>query len=143
MTQAPSFGVTLNGSDATATFDLLVSVTDTRLVADGWRLESSSTVYSTGGASPRQLSETASSVIGASASCDSGFTCNPPVSTVGYPFTLPAGATPPTPVRLFNAALLTGTGRHTVSHQIRVTVPATTFAGVYTSTITVTVASGP
>jgi hypothetical protein len=46
-------------------------------------------------------------------------------------------------VKLFNAAANTGMGSFTVTPTVQVAIPANTFAGTYTSTVTVAVVSGP
>jgi hypothetical protein len=49
----------------------------------------------------------------------------------------------PTAVKLFNAAANTGMGAFTVTPTISVAIPANSYAGTYTSTVTVAVVSGP
>jgi hypothetical protein len=46
-------------------------------------------------------------------------------------------------VKLFNATANTGMGGFTVTPTVQVSIPANTFAGTYTSTVTVAVVSGP
>jgi hypothetical protein len=59
------------------------------------------------------------------------------------PFTLPAGATPPTAVKLYNAAAGTGEGIFTLTASINVAIPANAYAGVYASTVSLSIAAGP
>jgi hypothetical protein len=110
----------------------------------GWNLTITSTTFSTGGGSPQTLSNTASEVKGVTSACARGTCCTNPTNSVSYPLTLPAGsAIPATPVKLFNAAVGTGLGDFTVTPTVGVTIPANAYAGTYTSTITLAVASAP
>jgi hypothetical protein len=88
------------------------------------------------------LATTASSATGVSSACATG-TCTNPTNGIGYPLAVPAGAGPPTAVKLFNAAANTGMGSFTVTPTVQVAIPANTFAGTYTSTVTVALVSGP
>lgn len=135
----PSFNVTLDGTDKTPTYILSINVADTTNAPAGWNLTLAGTAFSTGGASPSTLSSNASTVTGASAACAVA-PCVAPTNSISYPIALTAGAPP---VKAFNATSGTGTGQHTISPVTRVSIPANTNAGTYTSTVTVTVASGP
>ena len=66
-----------------------------------------------------------------------------PTNSVTYPVGVPAGSTPPTAVKYFNAAANTGQGQFTNTPTIQVSVPANTYAGTYTSTLTLAAVSGP
>jgi hypothetical protein len=139
---APAFSLTLNGLDQTATYTPTLSVTDTRTASSGWNLQVTSTQFTAGGGGT--LPTTASAVTGVTRACNTGSTCGTlPTTNVTYPFTVPAGTTPPTAVKLYNAASGTGGGIVTVTPSVDVTVPGNAKAGSYSSTLTVTVASGP
>jgi hypothetical protein len=56
---------------------------------------------------------------------------------------VPAGSGPPTPAKLYNAAANTGTGAFSIIPTISVAVPANSYAGNYTSTVTISLISGP
>jgi hypothetical protein len=56
---------------------------------------------------------------------------------------VPAGSGPPTAVKFFNSAANTGMGLFTLTPTIGVFVPQNTYAGTYTSTLTIAVVSGP
>ena len=56
---------------------------------------------------------------------------------------VPAASSAPPAVKLFNAAANTGMGGFTVTPTVQVAIPANTYAGTYTSTVTVAVVSGP
>jgi hypothetical protein len=141
-TATPSFAVTLNGSDQAPTYALPMSLTDSSAVGLGWHLGITSTSFSTGGATPRVLPATASSITAVTTSCDV-LPCVGPVSTVAFPVAVPAGATPPPAVTFFNAATATGTGQFTATATVRVNVAANSYAGTYASTLTLSIASGP
>lgn len=142
-TTGPSASVTLDGTDQTTSYSMAVGVSDLRGTGAGWNLQVTSTQFSTGGTTPTTLAAGASTVSGVVSACKSGGTCVAPTNSVTYPLAVPAGATAPTPVKLFNAAAATGLGRFTVTPTVQVAVPATTLAGTYTSTITLSIVSGP
>ena len=133
-------GTTLTGLDGTATTTVAVTPSDLTGSAAGWNVQATSTTF-TNGAS-RTLPVTATTVTGATSTAGSG-TCNLPTNTVTYPVTLPAAATAPTAVKVFNAAAATGGGAMTVTLSFQLAVPASAYSGSYTSTWTFTVASGP
>ena len=60
-----------------------------------------------------------------------------------YPVAVPAASTPPTAVEFFNAAANTGMGKFTTTPTVGVFVPQSSFAGTYTSTLTLAIVSGP
>jgi hypothetical protein len=108
----------------------------------GWNLTITSTTFSTDDRQPKMLSDTASQITDVASVC-AGDTCTEPKNSIGYPLTVPAGATAPAPVELFNAEANTGMGDFTVTPTVSVTIPANSYQGTYTSTITLAVASGP
>ena len=138
----PSVSATLNGTNQVPTYTMDIATNDRTGSGSGWNLTITSTTFSTGGGSPRTLSNTASQVTSVASACAQG-TCTDPTNSITYPLTLPAGATAPTAVKLFNAAIDTGMGDFTVTPTVGVTIPANAFAGTYTSTITLAVASAP
>jgi len=139
---APTFSATLAGGDSTPTYTLPLTAVDTTGSGAGWNLTVTSTQFTTGGGTPHLLAANASTITGATSVCASG-TCTNPTNAVTYPVVVPAGATPPTAVKFFNAAASTGLGSFTVTPTVGVFVPATTFAGSYSSTLTVSIVSGP
>ena len=70
-------------------------------------------------------------------------TCTSPTNAITYALAVPAGAGPPTAVKLFNAAAATGMGGFAITPTMQVAVPANTLAGSYTSTVTLAIVSGP
>jgi hypothetical protein len=139
---APTFSANLASGDQTPTYTLPLTATDTTGTGAGWNLTITSTQFTTGGGTPHTLATNASTVTGVTSSCASG-TCTNPTNAVTYPVSIPAGATAPTAVKLFNAAANTGLGSFTVTPTVGVFVPASTFAGSYSSTLTVSIVSGP
>lgn len=142
---APTFSANLATGDQTPTYTLPLTATDTTGTGAGWNLTITSTQFTTGGATPHTLAANASTVAATPAvACVAGTTCTNPTNAVTYPpLGVPAGATAPTAVKLFNAAANTGLGSFTVTPTVGVFVPASTFAGSYSSTLTVSIVSGP
>ncbi|GAC1347576.1 MAG: hypothetical protein NVSMB27_13290 [Ktedonobacteraceae bacterium] len=139
---SPSISLTLNGTDQTATYTLAMSVNNTLNL--GWNVTITSTQFATGSTPTYTLSTAASSTTGVAAVCTSGQTCTTmPQNTVTYPVAVPAGNLAPTAIKFYNAQATSGIGTFDLSTTINVTVPANTYAGTYTSTITVAYASGP
>jgi putative surface cell wall-binding protein len=139
----PTFSVTLNGTDQTANYTLPITLIDSRGSGAGWNLTVTSTQFSTGGGSPNTLPTSASTITGVASICNAGSSCTNPTNAVSYPLGLPAGSTPPTAAKFFNAAANTGMGKFTITPTVQVSVPANAFAGTYTSTVTLAVVSGP
>ena len=139
---SPSVSVTLNGTDQTPNYTLPATVADNTGSGAGWNVTITSTQFTTG-APVHTLSASASTATGVTATCASGTTCTNPTNAITYPLAVPAGAGPPTAVKLFNAAANTGMGSFTVTPTVQVAIPANAYAGTYTSTVTVAVVSGP
>ncbi len=132
--------VTLNGKDQTASYSLPITLSDTRTSAAGWHLTITSTQFSTSGANNYQLSQYASQIASVTAACST--TCTSPTNGIAYPLTVPAGVGQ-LPISFYQAIPYTGMGTFTVTPTINVQVPSNTYAGNYTSTITLAVVSGP
>jgi hypothetical protein len=138
----PSFSLALTGLDQTTTYTPSLSVTDTRTSSTGWNLQITSSQFSaTGG---KTLPTSASSVTAVTSACNPGSTCGTlPTNNVTYPFAVPAGSGPPAAVKLYNAASATGSGIVAVTPTVKVAVPGNASVGSYSSTLTVTVVTGP
>lgn len=139
---APTFSATLDGTNQTPTYELPMTLQDSTGTGSGWNVTVTSTEFTTGGESPHTLSTEASSVSSMVSECAEG-TCTAPTNSVTYPLSVPAGATAPEAVKLFNAAEETGLGKFLLTPTTSVSVPANTYAGTYTSTITLASVSGP
>ncbi|HZQ76778.1 MAG TPA: hypothetical protein VFE55_05575 [Acidimicrobiia bacterium] len=132
--------VTLNGTDQTATASAGLTPSDMSGSAAGWNVQATSTTFTNGGG--RTLPTSATTVTGAAATAVSG-NCDLPTNSIAYPVTLPAGATAPTPVKVYNAAAGTGGGPLTLTLSVKLAVPASAYMGSFSSTWTFTIASGP
>lgn len=136
-----SFGtLTLSGVDQTLTANLAPTVDDATGTGSGWNVTGTSTQFRN--SAGKTLPTTATTVTAGSASATAG-TCEMPTNQISYPLVLPAAATAPTAVKLFNAKAHTGLGQFLVTLATQLTVPANAYSGTYTSTWTVTIASGP
>ena len=134
-----SWSVTLNGTDQTPTTNVSFTVDDESGNRAGWNLTGTSTTFTNG---VRTLATTATTVTAASATPGAG-NCASPTNSISYPTTLPAAATAPTAVKLYNASSGTGRGPDTITLTFRVAVPANAYSGTYTSTWTIATAAGP
>jgi hypothetical protein len=132
--------LTLSGVDQTTSISAGVTVSDMTGGGLGWSLQATSTQFSDGNG--HTLPTTATTVTSASASAATG-NCTTPTNSIGYPVNVPAGAGPPSAVKIFDAATNTGGGPATVTVTFQLSVPAKALATTYTSTWTLTVASGP
>jgi hypothetical protein len=142
-TPAPTFGVTLNGTDQAGTYDVPLTLTDSTGSGSGWNATITSTRFTTGGATPRTLAATASTITGVTSVCATG-TCTMPTNAVAAgALQVPAGATAPAPVKFVNAAADSGMGQFTVTPTVSVAIPANAYAGTYTTTLTLASVSGP
>lgn len=138
---SPTFSITLNGQDRTGTYTLPLDLIDSTGSGAGWNLTITSTQFATGAPS-ETLPASASSITGVTSVCTVG-PCTTPTNSITYPVGVPAGATPPSALKFFDAAVGTGAGEFTVTPTVSVSVPANSYAGTYTSTLTASVISGP
>jgi hypothetical protein len=139
---APSFSANLNSGDLTPTYTAALTVNDTRTSGSvGWNLTITSTQFNTG---TKTLATSASKVSAAPTSaCANGGLCTNPTNSVAYPVSVPADSTPPTAIKFYNAASATGIGTFTITPTVGVFVPQNSFAGSYTSALTIAIVSGP
>ena len=84
-----AFGLTLDGTNQTATYAVPTTVTDATGSDTGWNLTITSTQFTAGAYT---LPASASNVTSVGNTCLS--TCNPVTNTIGYPLAVPAAATP-------------------------------------------------
>jgi hypothetical protein len=138
---AVTFNDTLNGKDQTPTATQALDVGDATGSGAGWNITATSTTFTTGSVN---LSTTATTVqSGPTVACDASATCVTATNSITYPYTLPAAASAPTATKVYNAAANTGMGDQTVTVTWQVAIPASTKAGTYTSTWTLSLVSGP
>lgn len=136
-----SFGtLALTGLDQTSATNLAPSVTDATGTGSGWNVTGTSTQFRN--SAGKTLPTTATTVTAGSAAATAG-TCEMPTNQISYPLVLPAAATAPTAIKLFDAKAHTGLGQFLVTLAMQLAVPANAYSGTYTSTWTVTIASGP
>jgi len=142
-TAAPSFSANLNSGDQAKTFTVPLTLADTRTGASaglGWNTTITSTQFTAGA---KTLSATASTITAVSSACANGGLCTNPTNAITYPLAVPAGVGPPTAVKFYSAAVATGKGVFTLTPTVSVTVPQNAFTGIYTSTLTISIVSGP
>ncbi len=140
----PTFNLTLNGSDQTTPYTLGVIVVDARGLASGggWNLTITSTQFKD--ATTHTFPTTASTITGVTTGCGTNSTCTLPTNSISNTnLAVPAATVAPTAVKYLNAANATGLGTTNVNATVSVAVPANVFAGTYTSTVTVSIVSGP
>jgi len=131
---------TLNGLDQTLTASAAVTPSDMSGSAAGWNVTATSTTFTNGAG--KTLPATATTVTGAAPASAPG-TCDLPTNSITYPVTLPAAATAPAAVKVYNAAANTGGGPLTLTLSFQLAVPASAYSGSYSSTWTFSIASGP
>ena len=136
-----TFSDTLDGTDQTASYTIPLTVIDATGTGAGWNTTITSTLFTTSGS--KTLASSASSITSVTSACVAGGTCTNPTNSLAYSIGVPAAATAPAAVKFFNAAANTGMGRFTITPTIQVAIPGNSFAGSYTSTVTVAVVSGP
>ena len=133
----PSVALTLNGHNKTVSYKLTFILNNKS--TSGWNVTISATQFKSGShALPLNASKVKSMPV---ASCRTG-TCINPASpgTISYPVTIPIT---PVMAKFYNAQAGTGIGSFKISAPISTLVPGNTYAGIYTSTITIALVSGP
>ena len=138
--------VTLDGTDKTATYTMNIAVADNTGTGNGWHVTIDSTQFSTGVScgTGHTLSGGASKVTGATFTHNGTGTYTDPTNSVNYTsLTVPAGCPSTGAVELFNAASNSGLGQFTITPAVSISIPANTYAGTYTSTVTLGIATGP
>src|SRR5581483_3616628 len=105
----------------------VLGVVDARGTGAGWNLTISATALSDG--SGHTLAQNVSAV---SSACHAGSTC------ITYPLSISTTA-----AKFFSSALNTGMGKVDVTPTIQIPIPGNSYAGTYTSTVTLATATGP
>jgi hypothetical protein len=136
-----SISDTLDGTDQTVSYTVPLNITDARGSGAGWNLTLTSTTFTD--ASSHTLATSASTVASVAMACVGGNSCTSATNAITYPVTVPAAVSAPAAVKVFNAAANTGMGKLTVTPTINVAIPGNSYAGTYTSTLTVAAVSGP
>ena len=136
-----TFSGTLNGANQTLTTTQPFDVSDASGSGAGWNITATSTTFTSGG---HTLATTATTVqAGPTIACDATVTCTLATDSTTYPYSLPAAATAPTATKLVDTAAGTGMGNQTVTPTWSLAIPASTYAGSYTSTWMLSLVSGP
>jgi len=136
--------------------DQQLTATDNTATGAGWHITVSATTFTTG---PRSLPNTgavdftgsvSSSVAGTAPTATCVGTCTLPTDTSTYPVVMTTAVSSPTAYTVYDTAASTGEGVMTIGGSTAanpigwwVQVPAATYAGLYTSTVTLQVVSGP
>jgi WxL domain surface cell wall-binding len=131
----PSITDTLDGSDQTVNYSTLLGVVDARGTGAGWNLQISATTFSDG------VGHTLApgTVTAAAQACQAGSSCTAATNSgITLPLTITGVA-----AKFFNAAALTGLGKLNVTPTIAVAIPGSSYAGTYTSTVTLAATTGP
>ena len=148
---ALSWNATLGPTNQNVLNNSALSVVDTTTTSgsgNGWRVAITSTQFAeVGGATlPTGGLVLNGSATSATATTAPTTTCTTscggtPVSTDTYPVIVPAGASPPTPMNIYDTNQ--GRGTWQLGTDWWLTVPATATAGTYSSTLTLQALSGP
>lgn len=126
-------GVTLNGDDQTTSFTLDTEISSTNGNKAGWKVQASATTPTSGSYTLPALV-----VTGGSFSCLGSCSSDPTPTGVSYPITMSGSAQ-----TIYDAAASTGTGDFDIASTVRVSVPANTIKGTYSSTVTLSGSTGP
>jgi len=133
-----SLNTTLNGLDLVVSGDLgALTVADATGSGQGWNLTVTGTSFTANG---KALPNDALTITGITVVKNAG---KVPANTIGYPVAVPLGASAPTAVKFFSASADSGMGKFTITPAVALSVPAETYAGSYSSTITLSVVAGP
>jgi hypothetical protein len=132
---SPSMSATLDGTDQTVSYSPALGLVDARGTGAGWNLTIAATTFGDGAGHTLAPG----TVTGVAQACHAGGTCTLGTSSgITYPLTVSSTA-----AKFFNAAANTGLGKVDVTPTVSVAVPGNSFAGTYTSTVTLVTASGP
>ena len=128
-------GVTLNGVDQTQTFTVSITVSDgTPGSGNGWNVSMAATAPTNGANTLPALVVTT-----VAAGACSGGGCVNATNAITWPQTLTVGG-----LKIFNAAIGTGTKTTVLTPTVQITYPANAFPLTYSSTLTVTgINNGP
>ncbi len=129
----------LTGRDQSITTQLNLSPDDETGSGAGWNLTATSTLFVSG---THTLPATAAQITAATETAGTG-QCSAPSNQISYPVTVPAATTPPSAVKIYDAAAGSGAGPANVGLTATLNVPSNARSGAYTSTWTLTLSSGP
>jgi WxL domain surface cell wall-binding len=130
----PSISDTIDGTDQTVSYAPVLGIVDARGTGAGWNMTISATTFSDGAG--HTLAPGAVSAV--AQTCHAGSSCTAATNAIGFPLTVSGSA-----AKFFNSAANTGLGKVDVTPTVNVLIPGNSFAGTYTSTVTLAVATGP
>ncbi len=128
--------LTLNGTNQSTSYSFAINVIDARGTGAGWNLTMQTSQFETSG-DTYQLSTTASTLNTVAAACATG-TCSASGGAVQVP-----GSDLSTAAKIWSAGANDGMGSWTITPTVNVAIPANTYAGTYTSNVTVDLIAGP
>lgn len=134
--------------------DQQITVNDATGTGDGWHLTVSATTFTTtvgshtladtGTFSLAGSTSSATSTSAPAATCVVANACTLPTNSTTFPVAITTAPSTPTAVNIYDTAVNTGLGNIQLANLgWWLAIPATAYAGSYTSTITVSIASGP
>jgi hypothetical protein len=139
ITNTPTVVVTLNGAEQTINYSLAFSLKNT--ATGGWHMDMSSTQFATASTPMHMLPASVSSVTGVTSVCQASQSCTAaPQNVITYPIGVPVT---PNSATFYDAQPDSGIGAFDVTAALSLTVPANTYKGIYTSTITLALSVGP
>ncbi len=126
--------VTLTGDDQTKTFTVVTQVAYTGgNNTAGWKVSANATTLTSGTHTLPAMQVTAGS-----SACQGTCTTNPTPTGITYPITLSTTAQ-----KIYNANTNTGRGTFNITSTFQIAYPASAVTGTYSSTLTLTGATGP
>lgn len=133
--------IALDGTDRQNPATQVFSIGDARGSGAGWSISATSTTFTSGSDTLPTDATVITSFTGLA--CDGGSTCTPASNAITPPYALPAGTPAPTATKMFNAQAGSGMGNQSFTANWRLSIPASTPAGNYTSTWTFTLGTTP
>ncbi|MGH2494925.1 MAG: WxL domain-containing protein [Ktedonobacteraceae bacterium] len=135
---ATANAVTLNGTNQSTSYSFNINVVDARGTGAGWNLTMQTSQFQTAG-NTHQLSSTASTLSTVTAICVTNTSCSASGGAAQTP-----GSDLSTAAKIWSAGSTgQGMGSWTVTPTVGVAIPANTYAGTYTSNVTVDLVAGP
>lgn len=138
-TTSADFGsIQINGTNQNPTATATIDVKDDTGSGAGWKVTFAASQFTS--VESKTLATSALSITAVNEADQGTGTYTAPNSNVSYSSAVVPGAGT---VTLYNAATNTGMGHFRLTPAFKVHIPANAYAGTYSSTFTVTVASGP
>ncbi len=135
---ATASAVTLDGTDKSTSYAFAISVIDARGTGAGWNLTMQTSQFQTSGSPTYSLNSNASTLSGVLTACVASTTCSASSGAVQN-----TGSNLSSATKIWSAGAGAGMGSYTVTPTVNVAIPADTYAGTYTSNVTVDLIAGP